>query len=211
MKIPTGSNCFDEFLDGGYSSNITTIYGGAATGKTTLVKLAAIEQLKNNKVIFLDTENGFSVERFEQLAGEAYKKLLENLLLFKIKSFKEQQLKIKSLKELVEKARVSLVIIDTLGFYYRRLVKRKHELANSMLISQLRILKNLGIPVLITNQVYSKISENRIEVIGGNIIRRASTFLIELQKDDKRKAILKEPSPQKQIFFNIVEKGIVQV
>ena len=100
--IKTGSKDLDDFLDG-YDNDITMIYGKGATGKTTIVKLAAIEQLKQNKkVIYLDIENGFSLDRFKQLAGGNYKNYLDNLFLFKIKNFKEQHMKIKDLKKLID-------------------------------------------------------------------------------------------------------------
>jgi len=47
---------------------ITTIYGPAGTGKTNFCMLVAISQAKKgNKVIFVDAEGGFSVERLKQI------------------------------------------------------------------------------------------------------------------------------------------------
>ncbi len=209
MKIKTGCEIFNELL-GGYR-NTTLLYGAAATGKTTIAKIAAIEQAKNGKkVIFMDTENEFNIERFKQLAGENYKELLENILLFRINSFKDQQLKIKNVKEICKKA--SLVIIDSIGNRYRTLVKSKPVLANRMLISQVRMLNDISkdIPVIITNQVYTSIKDNSTRVVGGEIIRESCTYLIELEKNENRKAILKKPI-NREINFEIKENGLFRV
>ena len=107
---------------------ITTIYGAAGTGKTTFCLCSAIQECnKGNKVIFLDTENGFSVERFKQLTNNNLK-LLDNIFLFHIDCFKNQQKKIKELKDIISRTNISLIIIDTIGYYYRRLLKRKTTL-----------------------------------------------------------------------------------
>ena len=54
-KISSGSETIDELLDGGYNKVVTTIYGPAASGKTTLAMLAAIQQAKQGKNLFLLT------------------------------------------------------------------------------------------------------------------------------------------------------------
>jgi len=45
-KISSGSEVIDKLLDGGYGKVVTIIYGPAASGKTTLAMLAAIQQAK---------------------------------------------------------------------------------------------------------------------------------------------------------------------
>ncbi len=212
FMINTGSKDLDEFL-GGYGNNITIIYGKAATGKTTCCMLATLEQLKQNKkVIYLDTENDFSLDRFKQLAKDDYKKYLDNLFLLKINNFKSQSIKIKELSSFIEKGSFSLVIIDTIGIYYRRLVKRKKDLADNMLISQLKTLKNISnkIPVLITNQVYKKIDEDKDVMLANNIVNKFSNCLIELNHDKNRKIKILKPV-KKEMLFEIREEGIFRV
>ena len=46
--IESGCDLFE-----GYENEITCIYGEASSGKTTLAKLAAIEQAKKNKKVIL--------------------------------------------------------------------------------------------------------------------------------------------------------------
>jgi DNA repair protein RadB len=207
MMIDTGSKDLDEFL-GGYGDHISALYGKAATGKTTCCMLATINLLKQDKkVIYLDVENSFSLDRLKQLAKEDYQKYLDNLFLLKIKNFKEQGIKIKELKSLTEKGNFSLVVVDTIGMYYRRMVKSHRDLANNMLNSQLRNLKELNIPILITNQVYSNIDLDEKMMIGHNIVERYCSCLIELDKNIKRKIKLIKPN-KKEMYCEIKDDGI---
>lgn len=204
--ISTGNKDLDEFIN--YNNEITCFYGEHATGKSLLCLLAAIGQLKQNKkVIFLNIGNSFSLERLKQIAGEDYKNLLDNLLLFKIKYFKDQQLKIKSLEKLIEKSKASLVVVDCLVFFYRRMVKTRKELSNGMLKSQMRYLKEISekVPVLITDEVYTLLKNKSIEPIGGRLIKD-NCKLIKLEKEPWKMIV-----DEKEFLFKIVEKGIKSV
>jgi len=189
------------------NKEVTVIYGAAGTGKTTFAKAAAINLAKEGKkILYLDSENGFSTERFKQLAGEDYKKLLENIFIFKIKSFKEQQ---KRINEIGKFKNVDLIVLDSAGIHYRTLVKRHSELANAMLNSQLRILNKVSkeIPVIITNQVYKDIDNNCIRMVGQNIVMKWCDRLICLE-DKPRKLRLLKPN-RENFYFDIVEEGII--
>ena len=74
-KISTGSRDFTAWLYGGYEKDVITMLAGTpGSGKTNLVILVACSQAKKgNKVLFIDTEGGFSVERVKQIMGEEYK------------------------------------------------------------------------------------------------------------------------------------------
>jgi DNA repair protein RadB len=110
-------------LHGGYEKDvITTIYGPAGAGKTNFCMLAAVSQAKKgNKVIFIDTEGGFSVERAKQLIGkEDLDLVLRNMMLFKPTSFKEQSETFELLvKELSQKNPIGLIVIDGIAMLYR--------------------------------------------------------------------------------------------
>ena len=82
-KVSAGSYDLNRWLFGGYESDVVTvIYGGSGTGKTNLCLLAAVSQAaKGKKVIFVDTEGGFSVERVKQLAGGETDAILEHIIL----------------------------------------------------------------------------------------------------------------------------------
>ena len=69
-KISAGSYDLNKWLFGGYDKDIiTTIYGPAGSGKTNFCLLAAVSQAKKQKkVIYIDTEGGFSIDRVKQLS-----------------------------------------------------------------------------------------------------------------------------------------------
>jgi len=232
-KISAGSYDLNTWLFGGYENGIiTTIYGPAGSGKTNLCLLAAVSQAKKkNKIIYIDTEGGFSVERFKQIAGEDYEDGLKNILLLKPTSFKEQEISFfKLLKEL--KARtINLIIIDGMTMLYRlELAEAKKEgeekikEINSKLATQMRILAEIArkkqIPVIATNQVYSEFlseeefrkgKERGVNMVGGDILKYWSKCIIELQNNrGKKKAILRKHRslPEKELNFEIINKGI---
>ena len=93
-KISTGSYDLNEWLFGGYEKEvITMIAGPPGCGKTNFCILACCSQAKKkNKVIFIDTEGGFSVDRVKQIVGEDYENILENILLLEPTNFEEQKM-----------------------------------------------------------------------------------------------------------------------
>ncbi|MBA3064080.1 DNA repair and recombination protein RadB [Candidatus Woesearchaeota archaeon] len=214
-KISSGSEIIDKLLDGGYNKVVTTIYGPAASGKTTLVMLAAIVQAKQGKKsVFMDTENGFSVERLKQLSGKDFEKVLHNIIIFSIKSFSEQQEKMEKIKLLVGTGKICLVIVDTIGSKYRVKLNEDAYKANKAIDLQLRTLADItrqGIPVILTEQVYDNLTNGQINLVGGNMLKNWSKCLIELEKiNSKRKAIIRkhESLTSKDVLFEIKEKGI---
>ena len=65
--------------------------GPPASGKTNFVILASCSQAKKgNKVIFIDTEGGFSVERLKQIDSK-YEEILKNIIILKPTNFDEQK------------------------------------------------------------------------------------------------------------------------
>src|SRR3990167_2147098 len=92
QKLSSGSKTFDSFLEGGIEQDIiTTVYGPAGSGKTCFCMLASIAAVKaGKKVIYIDTEGGFSLERFKQICHD-YEKVLEQIVFFKPSSFQQQK------------------------------------------------------------------------------------------------------------------------
>ena len=70
-KISTGSFDLNAWLNGGYEKDIITMIAGPpGSGKTNFSILASCSQSKDNKkVIFIDTEGGFSIDRVKQIVG----------------------------------------------------------------------------------------------------------------------------------------------
>lgn len=224
-KIPTGSKILDIMLDGGYEKDaITTIYGPAGSGKTVLCILCAMNVAKSGKkVIYVDTEGGFSIERLRQICSSIkldYKKVLENVIFLKPTSFEEQKKSFEKLKDLVND-RIGLIVVDTIAMLYRLELGKSEEIqdVNRELGRQIAYLTEITrknkMPILITNQVYTDFDEkDKVNIVGGDILKYGSKCLIELQitPDNNRRAILRKHrslAEQKESLFKIVEGGII--
>lgn len=224
-KLPTGSKILDKLLDGGYETDIiTTIYGPSGSGKTNLCILCATNTARlGKKVIYIDTENNFSVERFKQICSSInldHLKTINNMAFFRPNSFEEQKKTFEKLKETINN-KVGLVIVDSIAMLYRLEMGKTEEVyeVNNELANQLSCLKEIaskkGIPVLITNQVYADFEEkDKINMVGGDLLRYASKCLIELQLTPagNRRCIVKKHrsiEAEKEIIFKIVEGGIL--
>ncbi len=233
-KISTGSYDFNKWLYGGYEKDvITMIAGPPGCGKTNFCILASCSQAKkDNKIIFVDTEGGFSVDRVKQIIGDNYKDILKNILLLEPTSFEEQKKCFLKLLNQVKKEHISLVIIDGMAMLYRlelgdavksgdseNIRKVNREIAEQMR-NLAEISRKQRIPIIITNQVYGgflseedwkKGVQREINLVGGDLFKYWSKCIIELKNEKgKRKAsLLKHRSlPKKEISFEIREKGI---
>jgi DNA repair protein RadB len=227
-KISTGSGDLNKWLSGGYERDvITAVCGPAGSGKTNFCMCAAVSQAKKgNKVIFIDTEGGFSIDRFMQIAGE--EKIRENILLLNPTNFEEQWDSFgKLLKELKYKNKIGLIIVDSMTMLYRLELaesKEKASSVNSILARQMRMLAEIArkenIPILITNQVYYDFltfeekesgKQRETNIVGGDIMKYWCKCIIELKNErGKRKAILKKHRSLKEdeFLFEITNKGI---
>lgn len=236
-KISTGSYDLNTWLYGGYEKDIVTMIAGPpGCGKTNFVILASCSQAKKDrKVIFIDTEGGFSSERVKQIVGnENFEKVLENILLLKPTNFEEQQKDFIKLLNLVKKEDVGLIVIDGMSMLYRLEAGEAHNAkdeekvkeVNREAAKQMRILAEISrkqnIPVLITNQVYceflpeeefKKGVERTTNIVGGDLFKYWSKCIIELKNNSgKRKAVLLKhrSMPQKEIGFVIKNEGIAK-
>jgi len=219
-RAPSGAKFLDEFLAGGYEADaITTIYGPPGTGKTNLALLAAIEVAKQGKkVIFIDTEGGFSIARLKQILP-AYRKLLDRIIFLRPTNFDEQKQAIQRLKELVN-SKIGLIIVDTMTMLYRLQRSFKEADYNRDLSLQMLALNEIArkhnIPILLTSQVYTSFDTGRIKIVGGDILLYTSKCLLELEsfRGGKRKLTLRKHRSiqgEKEVTFEIVEKGIKPV
>ena len=120
-RISTGSYDFNKWLYGGYEKGvITMLVGPPGSGKTNFAVLAACSQAKKgNKVLFIDTEGGFSTERVKQIIGENHKEVLKNIILLNPTSFQEQKENLLNLLKQIKKEHISMIIIDGIAMLYR--------------------------------------------------------------------------------------------
>jgi DNA repair protein RadB len=222
-KISSGFKELDELLKGGYDDDtIITIYGPAGSGKTLLCLLAAIEIAKmNKKVVYIDTEGSFSVERVKQITPD-YEHILSNFLIFKPTSFEEQKVVFEKLKTLITE-KIGLIVVDTIAMLYRLELGKSEDIyeTNRELGKQLGYLAEITrkhkIPVIIGNQIYANFEEiNKVSMVGGDLLKYGSKCLIELQigPNGKRRAIIKKHryiGNEPEIDFKITEKGIEKI
>ena len=234
-KISAGSYDLNRLLYGGYDKDIiTTIYGPAGSGKTNFCLLAAVSQAKKgNKVIFIDTEGGFSIERVKQISAESYEDVLKNIILLKPVNFDEQKKAFSTLvSEIKGKGKIGLIVVDGMTMLYRLELSEASQAknddmvrqTNSELARQMRILAEIArlknIPVIVTNQVYSEFlsdedfrsgKERAVNMVGGDILRYWSKCLLELQNDrGRRKLIIRKHRslPEKEMAFVITNEGV---
>lgn len=234
LKISSGSSDFNFWLNGGYEKDVITMVAGPpGSGKTNLGILACCSQAKmGKKVIFVDTEGGFSLERVKQIVGEDYEKILSNIFLLEPTSFEEQKKAFSKLLEQIRNDSISLIVVDSMAMLYRLklgdAVQSKEEERikeiNREIAHQMRVLAEISrkrkIPILITNQVYSSfLSEEdfrkgikpEINIVGGDLFKYWSKCILELKKEgNRRKAILlKHRSlPRKEMAFEIRDNGL---
>ena len=209
----------DKILGGGLEADaITNIYGPPGSGKTNVALCAMLEALGTGKVVYVDTEGSFSPERFGQLGGT--QKALKNIFLFDIHGWELQNSALRDIEKLVEKESISLIIIDSLVALYRLAMDDSNFSAvNKQLATQYSILSKIArarkIPVLVTNQVYTK--DDRVELTSRTIARYWSKTLVELrklEKDGYRAAIVRKHrsiAEGRAVEFRITEKGLEEV
>lgn len=215
----TGSPDIDEMLGGGLEAKILTqFYGEAASGKSTVCLICAVESLKEGKsVIYIDAE-GFSIERFRQIAGEETETLAERIFLFEPLDFSQQGYMIGQAEGLLKSGNVGLFIVDSVTGLYRPEVGAGGDAQRRLgrqLLHLLGYAKRYDIPVILTNQVYLNIERNELAGLGGTTLRHLSKVIIRFEKlNERRRAVLEKhrSEPENRFFeFIIVEKGIKKI
>jgi DNA repair protein RadB len=208
-------------LSGGIEHGIiTNFYGPAGSGKSNVALIAAVSCVaKGKKVIFIDTEGGFSPERLAQIVPNL-DDIIKKIILIEPTSFREQHKTISEIKNIVAKENVGLVILDSLVTLYRlELSSETWQEVNQLLVQQLvtlsRLAKDKNIPILITNQVYSDL-DGGIELSGRDIPKYLSKCLIELRRigTGKREAIIRKHRslPEgRRVQFQITNEGLEEL
>ncbi|MBS3081368.1 DNA repair and recombination protein RadB [Candidatus Pacearchaeota archaeon] len=216
--ISAGNYDLNVWLKGGYDSGIiTTFYGGPGCGKTNLCMIATVSQAKKgNKVIFIDTEGGFSSERVKQLFLSkstdssksdskilSIEEVLSNILVLKPTNFKEQQESFDQLLKHIND-KVSLIIVDGMTMLYRLdFADAKHNLnglnsenslesmqfVNAQLTRQMRLLVEIARKQMISVLVTNQIYSwnNEQRMVAGDIVKYWSKCLIELVNESGRR------------------------
>ena len=198
-RISSGCKCIDNILGGGFEvGTLTQIFGEPGSGKTNICLQLAVECVRSGKkVIFIDTE-GFSVERFRQIAGKDADRISRSIIIYEPENFDAQFSAIKEIEKLI-KENVALVLLDSASFFYRyelegeNEIELKRDLARQM-ASLLLIARKHEVAVVITNQIYTDIDHDAIRPLGGSMIEHISKDIMQFDKiaDGRRRATLRK-------------------
>jgi len=234
MQLPTrystGCKSIDELLGGGFESGtVTQLYGEAGSGKTNVCLQVAVEcARKGKKVIFIDSE-GFSPERFLQIASaseesEDVESIAGRIIIYEPHSFEQQTSCINEIETVIKekegKNGVALVILDSATLFYRlelddeRSIYLRRVLANQIM-QLLEIARRYDLAVIITNQVYMDIEDGNLRPSGGYALEHLSKVIVQLEKTaegrGKRIATLKKHRSMPEDIsceFFITSKGV---
>lgn len=215
--LSTGVKSLDELLGGGIAPGVLTqIYGGFATGKTTLAVQVGL--LSGGTVAYIDTEGGFSPERLTQMAaarGLDPEEALQRFILFTPSDFKEQRRSIGGLKKVVDRT-FSLVVVDSITAHYR--VEENRRGLSAELGKQLQVLlwiaRKNNIPVIIINQVHFDSRSERMKPVAEHTLNYRTKDILRLDRLNTpglRVAVLERHRFRPEggmVYFRITEKGL---
>ncbi|MCJ7444213.1 MAG: DNA repair and recombination protein RadB [Methanotrichaceae archaeon] len=217
-RLPSGCKALDRLLGGGFESGvINQIYGEAGTGKTNIAMQLCIQAVNRGfRVVYIDAE-GFSPDRFKQIAGERAKEIAAKILIFEPLTLHQQHL---SIKEAAKIARIDLglIVLDSATVFYRVMLEvEDNKQVRKNLLTQmgtlLEIARRHRVPALITNQVYTDIDTGTTKPLGGTALMHMCKTIFELEKIGngwRRARIIKHRSqPEGETTeFKITEKGL---
>ena len=187
-KRSTGNAALDTLIGGGLElRTITQFYGEPASGKSTLCLVAAVACLRaGHAVAWIDSE-GFSTERFRQIAGEDTEKIAERFFLFEPIDFEHQGSMILEAEKVLKAHKPGLLVIDSATALYRTDLEKGRDAMQALTRQMIHLLgyaKRYEIPVIITNQVYMDTVKNTFYGLGGTALEHISKVIVRLEKAD---------------------------
>jgi DNA repair protein RadB len=214
----SGNTELDQLLGGGLEvRTITQFYGEPASGKSTLSMIAAVTCLRaGHTVVFIDSE-GFSIERFRQIAGADTEKIADRLFLFEPIDFEQQGIMIAEAERILKTHKPGLMVLDSATALYRNDLEKGRDSIQMLTRQMIQLLgysKRYEIPVIVTNQVYMDTLKNTFLGLGGTALEHISKVIIRLEKTARpglrRARLVKHRSqPEGASFeFEIVGDGI---
>ncbi|PKG33648.1 DNA repair and recombination protein RadB [Methanoregula sp.] len=187
-KRSTGNAALDTLIGGGLElRTITQFYGEPASGKSTLCLVAAVACLRaGHAVAWIDSE-GFSTERFRQIAGTDTEKIAERFFLFEPVDFEHQGSMILEVEKVLKAHKPGLLVIDSATALYRTDLEKGRDAMQALTRQMIHLLgyaKRYEIPVIITNQVYMDTVKNTFYGLGGTALEHISKVIVRLEKTD---------------------------
>src|SRR5665647_490307 len=210
-----GSPALDHLIGGGLEvRTITQFYGEPASGKSTLCMIAAVACLRAGQtVIYIDSE-GFSIERFRQIAGTDTEEIADRLFLFEPFDFEHQGTMIAEAEKILKTKKPGLLVMDSATALYRTDLEKGRDSIQMLTRQMIQLLgysKRYEIPVIITNQVYMDTLKNTYFGLGGTALEHISKVIIRLEKTDipgfRRARLVKHRSQPEGAYFDFEITG----
>jgi DNA repair protein RadB len=211
----TGNPALDSLLGGGLEvRTITQFYGEPASGKSTLCMIAAVTCLRASQtVVYIDSE-GFSIERFRQIAGTDTEEIADRLFLFEPFDFEHQGTMIAEAEKILKTKKPGLLVMDSATALYRTDLEKGRDSIQMLTRQMIQLLgysKRYEIPVIITNQVYMDTMKNTYFGLGGTALEHLSKVIIRLEKIDtpgfRRARLVKHRSQPEGAYFDFEITG----
>jgi DNA repair protein RadA len=229
-KIGTGCNNFDNILDGGFESGcITEVYGQFGSGKTQLSHLVVVRALlenKDNKAIYIDSENTFRADRITDFAianGIEPDEALKRIYVSRAYNSDHQMLLVDEVEKMLQADNsYRILVVDSLTSHFRSefigrgaLANRQQKL-NKHMHQLLKIADMYNMVVLVSNQVQAnpaQMFDDPTSPVGGHIVGHNSTFRIYLRPGKAgtiHAKLVDSPNlPQQECNFNVTKEGFV--
>jgi DNA repair protein RadB len=180
--------------------------------------LATVQALRTGRaVVYLDSE-GFSAERFRQVAGDEADALVVKLFLFEPLDLAEQGVMLANADAVLRNRPAALIVVDSATALYRQEDLDDNEamrLLTRQMLHLLGLARRHDLPVLVTNQVYMDPGRNRVVGLGGSALEHISKAIVRLEKTDgRRRAVLAKhrSRPEGGRFeYEITQTGIREV
>jgi len=187
-KRSTGNAALDTLIGGGLElRTITQFYGEPASGKSTLCLVAAVACLRaGHAVAWIDSE-GFSTERFRQIAGADTEKIAERFFLFEPVDFEHQGSMILEVEKVLKAHKPGLLVIDSATALYRTDLEKGRDAMQALTRQMIHLLGYATrdeIPVIVTNQVYMDTVKNTFYGLGGTALEHISKVIVRLEKTE---------------------------
>ena len=232
QKISTGCTNFDSIIDGGFESGaITEVYGQFGSGKTQLSHITVVRALlenKDNKAIYIDSENTFRADRIKDFAeanGLDPAEALDRIYVARAYNSDHQMLLIDEVEKTLQTDNsYRIIVVDSLTSHFRAefigrgtLATRQQKL-NKHMHQLLKLADLYNMVVLVTNQVMAKPDSffgDPTQAIGGHIVGHNSTFRIYMRPGKAGSIFAKlmdSPNlPNNDTNFMVTKEGFVNV
>jgi DNA repair protein RadB len=176
--------------------------------------LAAVTCLRaGHSVVFIDSE-GFSIERFRQIAGVDTEKIADRLFLFEPIDFEHQGAMIAEADTVLRTHKPGLLVMDSATALYRTDLEKGRDSIQMLTRQMIQLLgysKRYDIPVIITNQVYMDPVKNTYFGLGGTALEHISKVIIRLEKTAspgfRRARLVKHRSQPEGAYFDFEITG----